>query len=560
MSSNSYWRVPIACAAFCALIASPAFAAPFASPGRPIARTAVFKGVVNASSVPQESFAELAHMPREMPEPGFSEKDLAVLKRQALRHAPVPRFLPFSERTLNSYGPDITLGTSFTGERDSASECPFFGGCAPPDGAIAAGNNLEMEFVNTSLAVYRPDGTLKAGWPKNSTAFFHIPAPTPAGCDAAGAFTSDPRLFYDQNDKRWFAEILQVQGQPVGDSCTNTSLYWVAVSRTSDPSGAWNIYAFDMSLGSGDWADFSQVGYDGVNFCFSGNLFPYAGGGFQHAEYFCAPKANMEAGSGVGYSGFVNPTIGGVSLDTVQPVDMLGSKNSLPGVEYFVSAENIDFGGGVCSSGCSEWLLFGILDSNGSVNVAAISTPGYSLAPNADQPSCTACIDTDDPRINGTPAYRDGSIWTAQNTGVNNGSQTVPGLLWTQLFPTLNSSNQVTGGFFLQDGYIFFGGDAGVYYGAMTADDGNNMAMVADYSSNGTSPSAIFDSHRNSDPLGSLNCCFFLKQGSASTFDFRWGDYNSAASDEYNPDTIYLEGEFAAGNGDWSTRIGVVRP
>src|SRR2546423_319264 len=82
---------------------------------------------------------------------------------------------------------------------DSATICPYFGGCEPPDMALAASPSWVLQGVNTSIAVYNTSGALQPGWPKNSQLFFGIPNPSPAGCSPSGPFTSDPRAFYDPN-------------------------------------------------------------------------------------------------------------------------------------------------------------------------------------------------------------------------------------------------------------------------------------------------------------------------------------------------------------------------
>src|SRR6202011_4760642 len=124
------------------------------------------------------------------------------------------------------------------------STCPYFGGCVPPDQALAASLLFVVQGVNTSFAVYSPTGALKAGFPKNSVKFFGIPAP--GACDPAGPFTSDPRAFYDPQEGRFWVAMLQVEGAFGVNNCPEKSIYWVAVSATSDPTGSWHVDAFNM--------------------------------------------------------------------------------------------------------------------------------------------------------------------------------------------------------------------------------------------------------------------------------------------------------------------------
>ncbi len=84
--------------------------------------------------------------------------------------------------------------TTFQGMADSATICPYFGGCQPPDMALASSPNWVLQGVNTSWAVYNTSGKIQCGWPKNSQMFFNIPNP-PNNCDPHGPFTERPARF-----------------------------------------------------------------------------------------------------------------------------------------------------------------------------------------------------------------------------------------------------------------------------------------------------------------------------------------------------------------------------
>ena len=71
-------------------------------------------------------------------------------------------------------------------------------------------------------------------------------------CDTAHLsqpFLSDPRALYDPIDHRFWAAMLQVENAlGVAPDCPFKSVYYIAVSQTSDPRGKWNVYEFNMSL------------------------------------------------------------------------------------------------------------------------------------------------------------------------------------------------------------------------------------------------------------------------------------------------------------------------
>jgi hypothetical protein len=167
--------------------------------------------------------------------------------------------------------------------------------------ALAASPSFVFQGVNMSWEVLDTSGKVVSG-PVNSQTFFGVPS-EPGNCDAAHGnqpFLSDPRALYDPADGRFWAAMLQIEGSAafgVAQKCPYKSVYWVAVSQTSDPSGAWNVYEFNMETDVGTQkfgADYTQFGINSQAVYFSGNMFGENGGFF--AELFEANKAQMESG------------------------------------------------------------------------------------------------------------------------------------------------------------------------------------------------------------------------------------------------------------------------
>jgi hypothetical protein len=441
---------------------------------------------------------------------------------------------------------------------DSTSICPYLGGCQPPDGTIAASPSYVVEGVNTSFAVYQTNGVLVAGWPKNAQAFFKIPKP--GSCDPNGAFTGEPRAYYDASTARFWIAILQVQGPAIGDLCSPLSRYWIAVSDTSDPTQGWHSYSFNMDPNNtGYFADFTEIGFSHAAACFSGNMFNTAGQ-FKYAATYCANKAAMDNGQAVTAYGFAALSINGTNLDSVQPVDELTSATAGPGGQLFVGTYNINFGGGSCVQSCNGgvlWLMTNAGQSNQAMSGIPFSTTtSYALPPEADEPGCGACLQTDDVRIGGTPVYRAGSLYFAINSAVNNGSQIVPGFIWQQLNPTLSSTGTVVSVSTYQGaaGYISgFGNDQASFYPEIVTDSSNNLVLVLDTSSAALNPSIAYLYRHVLDPSGSLGAYQLIEKGASATSDYLWGDYNGASWDGI--DDLWIEGQFAPLSADWGTWI-----
>ena len=210
----------------------------------------------------------------------------------------------------------------FNGMADSATICPYFGGCQPPDMALATSPQFVFQGVNTSFALYNNSGHLVAG-PTNAQVFFGVPNPTPAGCDTfgTGPFLSDPRAFYDPNTGFFWAAMLQAENVEglIGAKCKFLSKYWIA--NFNPNTGAGCVYSFDMALGTKNFADYTQFGFNRSTIGFTGNMFNQAGTAYEYAEAQFADKQTMQNCKPVTTTAFTHFAAGSVLVDTVQPVE-----------------------------------------------------------------------------------------------------------------------------------------------------------------------------------------------------------------------------------------------
>jgi hypothetical protein len=454
-----------------------------------------------------------------------------------------------------------TASTKFLGMANSTTICPP-GGCGPPDMALAASPSFVMQGVNTSFAVYNTVGTIQPGWPKSAQAFFNIPAPSPAGC-ASQAFVSDPRAFYDSNTSRFWVAILEVENAfGVHKSCNFLSKYWVAVSETSNPNGAWFIYAFDMSLGTGNAADFTQIGFDSQAFYFGGNMFNQSGS-FQYDEIFGVTKSTMIAGGAVMAFGFSHLSVGGHLVDTLQPVEAQDAPGG-PRAGLFINSFDItgDPSGNNCvftaCHGVEVWAMAKPGTGSASLTGTFVSTNNYIIPPSADEPGCTQCIDTNDTRIAATPVYHDGLITFGLNTGLNNGTQTVPGILWGQVAVKLTDTPAITTSSLLQNGYFDFSGDGAASFPALMPDDEGNLYMVFEFMNSSTNPESVYTARRVTFTAGTMHDTgtVLFAGGARYTFSARWGDFEATTYDGRSTNNVWVAGMHSLSSGNWGTGIG----
>ena len=201
---------------------------------------------VNAAKVPQETKAQQAasesrSLPAVIP---ASMKALEKNTSLAARAAAAPHNAGESLLGAKSaLGPEFpSVFNKFQAQEDSAATCPYFGGCEPPDMAVAAApTGLALQVVNTSLALYNNNGVLQSGWPKNSPRHSSgFPIPRPAAAIPPDRSLSDPRAWFDAYDNRLGVAMLQVEGAGgIAAGCTFVTKYWIAISNTNNPSGTW---------------------------------------------------------------------------------------------------------------------------------------------------------------------------------------------------------------------------------------------------------------------------------------------------------------------------------
>jgi hypothetical protein len=520
---------------------------------------------------------------------------------------------PGSDNTIgqsrSSDGHTPRPAASFIGQQGSNVTCSYFAaGCNPPDMGLAASSDFVLQGVNTQWEVLNSSGAVQKGWPVSAKTFFHVPNATkPDGtpCDTAHhsqPFLSDPRALYDPAEHRFWAAMLQVEGGlGIAPDCAFKTVYFIAVSQNSDPRGTWNVYEFDMSAGTTYAADFTQIGLNHDAVFFSANMFNSAGPGF-FAEVFEANKGQMEAGhddftvdgfrnlqgTGPGTTAQTGPFV----ADTVQPVLALGASGGgdrtashdggSGSAGLFV--DTIDgpdlLNGNFCTSAtdsCKGLALWRMArptahDHGGPAPTLTgtylSNTKPFYFPPPSDQPSCNACVDASDLRISATPVLRNGTIYAVWETGIDNGTQVVPGIEWAQV--AIGDGGAAT-----TSGYFNFSGDASASYPALMPDGQGNVVMVYEYMSHTTFPEVRY-TPRGNEQKQFTDPGRVLKKGEASYRPTlcgtsalpvcRWGDYEAASLDESG--RIWFAGEYTNRNTNptaaptfgrnWGTWIGAV--
>ena len=316
----------------------------------------------------------------------------------------------------------------------------------PPDQGLCVGNGYIVEAVNDVVNMFNysgasvlPDNTstnIVGGHPTDVNhavdlnSFYGYAPAIDRTTRVRSQFVTDPSCYYDAQTQRFFMVVLTLETRPNG-SFTLVNHLDIAVSKTPDPTGAWNIYKVDVT-GDGTNAggvnacpclgDYPHIGADANGFYVTTNAYPWLGNGFDGAQIYAFSKAQLAAGAPVvsmqhfDTFGMVNvPSDAGSTQPgfTVWPAQSPGTgsfESAAGGTEYFLSSNAADeathpvagFGGNYTSKRLVVWALTNTSSLNSATPALSLSNTllgvrQYALPPKAEQPGSGSAPGTDTP-------------------------------------------------------------------------------------------------------------------------------------------------------------------
>lgn len=436
----------------------------------------------------------------------------------------------------------------------------------PPDQGLCAGHGYVMEAINSSLAVYKSSGA-RLTTPESVYTFFNLDPNT-------NPILSDPRCYYDAPTQRWFASMINVLNFNTGRS--NLVL---AVSQTSDPTGAYNLYSIDttddglngtpadLGCNASDpcFGDQPTLGADANGIYITTNEFGLFANVFNGAQVYAMSKSGLESGALPTVVHIGNLPLAEGPAYSIQPASSpdLSSEDG-SGVEYFLSA--LDFTG-TLDNRIAVWAL----SNTGSLSEATPSVTltnqvlasevyglpypvtqksgPYPLGQSLGAPE--EFIDSGDDRMQNA-VYASGHLWAGLNTIVSDGSNTNTGIAYFDVKPSMNGgqlSAKLQG-----QGYIAVAGNSVIYPGTGVTADGSAAAAFT-VAGPGIYASAAY-AHINPSHAGAVQ---IVAPGQAPQDDFsgyplfngsgvaRWGDYSWGVADG---NSLWLATEFIPGGID----------
>ena len=414
--------------------------------------------------------------------------------------------------------------------------------CAPPDTNGAVGATQYVQIVNTGLQVFdKTTGTSVLGPISIQSLWSGFGGP----CETFGL--GDPVVAYDQLANRWV--VTEFASFPPTFEC-------IAVSTSSDATGSYNRYAFDLGTQFGfNFYDYPKLGVWPDAYYMSFNVFNASGTAFLGPQPFAFDRTAMLAGNP---ATVISTGMLTANDNQLQPAYLDGSIPPPAGAPNPFTE---------IGSNPAAWAVWRFhVDFTTPAN--STFTLGGSLTPAPFTqlcPSTRACV----PQANSTDgldglgdrsmfsnAYRifpDGHEALVGNMTVE--SNGVAGIRWWEI----DNATSGTPAFVQQSTYQ--PDSTWRWMGSAAMDAVGNLAIGFSASSPSINPQIRYAGRLAGDPPNTLDQGeATLIAGTGSQIDTvnRWGDYSDLTIDPTNDCTFWYTDEYytTTSSFNWSTRIG----
>ena len=401
---------------------------------------------------------------------------------------------------------------------------------APPDTNGAVGATQFVQWVNTSFAVYnKSTGALVSG-PTAGNALFSA-----LGGTCASNNNGDPIALYDKVAQRWVLSQFQVSVTPF--------LQCVAVSRTSDATGAYNLYSFSYP----NFNDYPKMGVWSDGYYITFNMFNNTSGAFLGADACAYNRTAMINGTAATQVCFQQ----GTSVGGLLPADLDGTTAppaGSPNYMLFFGTNNLNlfkFHVDFTTPANSTF-------TGPTVIPVAAFTPLCNGGTCVPQAGTTNTLDSLADRLMYRLGYR--NLGTKESLYVNHSvvAGTSGGVRWYEI-------NNPNGTPVLAQQSTFAPDSKFRWMGSIAMDHSGNMAMGYSVSSSTTNPSIAVTGRLATDAASTMQAETSVIAGTGSQTGTltRWGDYSAMTVDPVDDCTFWFTTEYlkASGTFNWNTRI-----
>jgi len=463
----------------------------------------------------------------------------------------------------------------------------------PPDQGLCVGNGFVVEAVNNALAVYRRDTGARVSGPTALNQFFLLqPAVIRSTPPVFGDFLSDSRCYYDAQTSRFFLTILRIGVDPVTGNFVADSSVLIAVSRSADPTGSWNLFRLNTTsdgLNCPCFGDQPLIGFDANGLYISTNAFSLVDGGFGGNQIYATSKLFLASGTlppfvlHVGLSADFNAD-GSVDFSVHPSANTRGQEQSHFGAEYFLSSFDVT---AQLNNKVVVWALQNTALLNSPPGPAtkfrlsrmAIPSQVYGVPPDAFQKRGTTPLGTLLTQLGAEPdvfeilatnehrmqdvTFSNGNLWSAVTTGLTSpGEDLKAGIAWFSVQVELDGDQNNLKAEVRSQGYVA-AANASVFFPAVGVNPSGNVAIGFSISGPNLFPSTGYVTIGGNGRAGQIHIAgtgFNSEDGFTGypaenpnspcadagngklVCEARWGDYGAAAVDEDG--SIWLANEY----------------
>ena len=408
---------------------------------------------------------------------------------------------------------------------------------APPDTNGSVGATQVVETVNIVFKVFsKSTGGLVLG----PRAISSIWSGFGGVCGNSSNSFTDPVVLYDKGAGRWLITIAASHDK------LKSGVECIAVSTTSDATGAYNRYSF--SFGTNRFNDYPKFGVWPDAYYASYNVFSHSS--FVGAKVCAYNRTAMIAGTSATSICFQRST----SDFSFLPSDLDGSTAPPAGEPNFYLE--------LATSTTLKLFKFHVNFSTSSgtfTGPTTLTVPSYTEACPATgtcipQTGTTQQLDSLGDRLMFRLAYR--NLTTHESLAASHSVKTslaASGVRWYEI----RSPNATTPTVF-QKGTIT-SGSTSLWMGSIGMDKAGDIAVGFSESSSSIHPAIAYTGRVPTDTLGTMESIFVVKSGAGSQNGglSRWGDYTSMSIDPSDDCTFWYANEYIPSNGsfNWDTRL-----
>jgi Carboxypeptidase regulatory-like domain len=424
----------------------------------------------------------------------------------------------------------------------------------PPDMNGDVGPNHFVQSVNLLTRIYDKNGAPLTPSFKLSDLFAVLNTP----CSTTNF--GNPITLYDPLADRWI----------LSQYCTSAPPFrqLIAVSQTSDPTGAYFAYEFVMP--NNRLNDYPKLGVWTDGYYMSTDEF--IGNDYKGNGVFAFDKKKMLAGDrSAGYIYFNSPATSSERRGGYLPSDLDGLNAPPVGApNIFVTYTATEYGDANDALRLFDFHA-DFTNPNASTFTERVESP-LTVAPfdptsppdRADiaQPGTTETLDAQSDRLMYRAAYR--NFGASESIVVNQTVRVTPTNETYRAGVRVYELRKSNGAFAVRENSTIGTNDVSRWIGSAAQDNQGNLAVGYSFASETEKPSIKYSGKLASEPAGMFRAEEFLVKGTGvqTGFGYRWGDYSQMTVDPNDDCTFWLTHEYytAASQAEspygWLTRIG----